>query len=151
MILVILVSLLEKWSFFSFKETILGQTFATSQLVAQSVGSFRGLGQVALGCGQLEKAKEQLQTALAIHQEVQDREGVGVVLFRFAHLAELQGDLDSAEKQYQASLDIFYAAQLDRLIPNTLLEFGRFLIERRGKREEGCSMLLQAAQRYGRM
>ena len=38
MILVILVSLLEKWSFFSFKETILGQTFATSQLVAQSVG-----------------------------------------------------------------------------------------------------------------
>jgi len=113
--------------------------------------SFSYLGWVALGRGQLEEAQEKLQKGLAIHREVQDREGEGVVLFRFAHLAELRGDLEGAEKQYQASLDIFCTAQLDRLIPNTLLEFGRFLIERRGKREEGCSMLLQAAQRYARM
>lgn len=37
-ILVMEVSLLEKQWFFSFKETILGQTFAIRQLVAQSVG-----------------------------------------------------------------------------------------------------------------
>ena len=109
------------------------------------------LGQVALERCQLEKAKQLLQQALAIHREVQDREGEGVVLSRLAHLAEAQDELENAEKQYQASLDIFRTAQLGRLIPNALLEFGRFLIERRGRQEEGCSMLLQAAQLYDNM
>lgn len=76
--------------------------------------SFNWLGLVALGRGQFEKSKALLQEALAIHRKVQDPEGEALALFRLALLAEIQGDLDSAEKQYQASLDIFLTAQLDR-------------------------------------
>ncbi len=113
--------------------------------------SFNWLGLVALDRGQLEEAKTLLQKALGIHREVQDLEGEAQALFRFALLAEIQGDLESAEKKYEESLKIFRSAQLDRLIPNTLLEFGRFLVEQRRNREAGCSMLLQAAQLYAQM
>ncbi len=113
--------------------------------------SFNWLGQVALDRGQWEEGKKLLKKALEIHQEVQDREGEAVALFRLAHLAEIQDDLESAEQQYQASLNIFRAAQLGRYIPNTLLEFGRFLIEWRSKPEKGCSMLLDAERLYKHM
>ena len=112
---------------------------------------FNYLGQVALDLEQYETATQNLEKAFSIFQEVHDLRGKSEVLTQLAIIAERQGDLDHAEKLYRESLDICRGLQYGQIIANVLFELGRFLVERRSDRDQGCPLLTEAIQRYREM
>ncbi|HEU0027590.1 MAG TPA: tetratricopeptide repeat protein, partial [Ktedonobacterales bacterium] len=109
------------------------------------------LGQIAQQRGRLEEAEAYYQQSLAIRREVSDRRGEGVVLYYLALLADRRGDLESAERYHRESLQVAIDIGAGLDIPPSLLELGKFLIVRRGKRDEGCAMLREAARLFDEM
>jgi len=71
-----------------------------------------------------------------------------MVLFRLASIAEAGGDLDRAEPLYRESLTIATELESTPDIADVSLDLGRFLVERRGNRDEGLPMLDHAARLY---
>ncbi len=123
--------------------------------------SLRCVGQVSIVLSQLKEGEEAhdllnqaehyLTQALSMHREVLDREGEGDTLSQLGDLAKVRGDIDSAEEYYRRSLNLFREGGLKRHIADALLSLGSFLIEQRGKLEEGCSMLSEAEQLFAQM
>jgi tetratricopeptide (TPR) repeat protein len=104
-----------------------------------------GLGLVALEQQQFTAADSFFRDGLAITQEVQDRGQEGGATMCLAYLAWTQGHFDEAEQYYRQSLDI---AREMQTVSSVGLQFGRFLVEIRGKHEEGCALLAETAQIY---
>jgi len=96
-------------------------------------------------------AENYLGNALSIYEELQDPEGIGETLSLLAPLAETEGRIEMAEELYQKSVIQYRIGQLGRHIADSLLRLGRFLIERRGKQDEGCLTISEAIQRYADM
>lgn len=109
------------------------------------------LGQVALNLEQYEKANQYSEKSLSIFRIVHDLRGKSIVLTQLANIAERQGDLDTAENFHRESLDICRKSQYRQIIAYTLLELGRFLIEKRDDRKQGCLMIHEAIQHYSEM
>jgi tetratricopeptide (TPR) repeat protein/transcriptional regulator with XRE-family HTH domain len=118
--------------------------------------SLRFLGQASLALGQLRddeeahnrlnQAEKYLTEALSMHREVLDQEGEGNALSFLGDLAIIR-----AEELYRESLKIFRNGGQNRYTADALMLLGSFLIKARDKQEEGCSMLLEAAQLYEQM
>ena len=106
------------------------------------------LGQMALDLEQFEQAKQYSERALSIFQIVHDLRGESLVLTQLSIIAERQGDLDSAENLHRESLEICSKSHYRQIIAYALLELGRFLIEKRDDRKQGCSMIHEAIQHY---
>ena len=102
------------------------------------------LGQMALDLEQYEKAKHYSEKSLDIFQKVQDLRGESLVLTRLSIIAERQGDIDNAEKLLRESLAICSKSHYKQIIAFALLELGRFLIEKRDDRKQGCLMILRS-------
>jgi tetratricopeptide (TPR) repeat protein len=69
-------------------------------------GVWLDLGRIALRRDQLDEAQQQLERALVPAQAAQDRLLLGVIYFHQAVLAEKRGDLQKAQRQYAAHLDL---------------------------------------------
>jgi len=104
-----------------------------------------GLGLVALEQQQFDAATSFFRDGLAIVQEVQDRGQEGGAAMCLAYVAWMQGRFDEAEQYYRQSLAI---AREMQTVSSVGLQFGRFLVEIRGNREEGCALLAETAQTY---
>ncbi len=121
----------------------------------------RCVGQVSIALSQLKEdeeahdllnqAEHYLTQALSIHQEVLDREGEGDTLSQLGDLAKVRDDMDSAEAYYRRALNLFREGGLKRHIADALLSLGSFIIKRRDKLEEGCSMLSEAEELFAEM
>ena len=109
------------------------------------------LGQIALRRGRLEEAEGYFQQSLVIRREVQDRRGEGVDLSSLGQIAQRRGRLDAAEGYFQQGLAILREVQDWPDVATLLGILGEFLITKRGKREEGCAMLEEAARLYEEM
>ncbi len=108
-------------------------------------------GQIALKRGRLDEAVDYFGQSLLIRREVQDRQGEGVDLYELALIAEAQDELDRAETLHRESLAIGVEVLAGKDIADSYLYLGEFLITKRGKRDEGCSMLAEAARLYDAM
>jgi tetratricopeptide (TPR) repeat protein len=104
------------------------------------------LGRIALRRGRLEEAEGYFQQSLAVLREVSDRRGEGAVLYYLALIADQRDDLESAERYHRESLQVAIDIGAMPDVPPSLVELGKFLIVRRGKRGEGCAMLREAAR-----
>lgn len=112
--------------------------------------SLVGLGMLAVARQQLDSAEESLQQAIGLTQQLQDPGQVEALRLFLARIAWGRGQLDETEKQFRQSLDILRELQHEAY-PLAALDFGRFLIEERGSREEGCSLFAEAAEGYAAM
>lgn len=110
-----------------------------------------GLGFIAQARGQLVQAEAYYTQSLAIRREVQDRQGEGVDLYSLALIAEAHDDIDRAEALHRESLAIGIEVQDWLGVADSYSTLGEFLITQRGKREEGCTMLAEAARLYDQM
>lgn len=96
----------------------------------------------------LKEAEYHYQEALAIAQETSDRQSEVVLLSRIAALTADQGDLKHAEELYRRGLTMGMNLQYTPRVADICTALGCFLIEKRGNKEEGCSMLLDALNFY---
>ena len=106
------------------------------------------LGKLALLQEQLDEAERYWQQSLFIRREIGDQREEGWDLLYLGQFAEQRGDLDEAERFYRQSLAIRHEVNINPDTASSLHELGRFLIEKRGNREEGCSLLTEAIQLY---
>jgi len=74
-----------------------------------------------------------------------------VTLYRLALIAEEQRDLDRAEALHRESLALGREIGHAQDTADSLRALGRFLVERRDRREEGCRMLREATGLYEEM
>ncbi len=112
--------------------------------------SLFGLGLVALARGQFEEAERLTQEALVLARRVQDRGPEAGFLFWSAKIALARGQLDEAEKRFRYCLEISHDIQIFVYAP-VALEFGTFLIQQRGKLQDGCAYLREALQHFEAM
>ena len=105
------------------------------------------LGELAEIAGDLEGAKQRYEQSLAVAQSVQDRRGEGLAL---AYLGRL-----SARSEKPA--DGFWRQALTLLREQDMVKYAELacdlgaLLVRRGTREEGCTLILEAVQLSDRM
>lgn len=109
------------------------------------------LGHVALLQERWEETEECYQQALVIHREVQDRRWEATTLSRLAELADRRGEDDQAEALYHDGLSLARQTQNGKVTARILFTFGRFLIQRRDRRTEGCAMLQEAVALFAQM
>jgi tetratricopeptide (TPR) repeat protein len=135
-------------------ETIFHEVLQFTREAGDRGGTARSLsrlGKIALVRGRLEEAEGYFQQSLAIRREVQDRQGEGVVLAYLALIAENRERYDEAESYYRAALSLALATEDSSNTASMSSALGELLILHRGKRDEGCQMLKQAAQLYEQM
>ena len=113
------------------------------------------LGRLALARGQPVQARKIFQEAIDVAKEIHDQ-GYGKlteseVLYYLAVIAEQEGGFDEAERQLRESLDMRRAIQDGPGMAQSCFGLGRFLTERRGKREQGVPLLEEAVGRYRAM
>jgi tetratricopeptide (TPR) repeat protein len=109
------------------------------------------LGQIAQARGRLEEAEGYFQQSLAIRREVQDRQGEGVVLAQLGLIARDSGKLDDAERYFTDCLSLMRDVQ-DAFNEGMISQIlGEFLIQRRGKVDEGCALLSSAVHIFQSM
>ncbi len=109
------------------------------------------LGRLAQSSGHLDEAEASFQRALGISREVQDREGEGLALIGLAQVDAQRGRQDEAERLYREGLEILNDVQDAFNWAGRAQDFAAFLIEQRGKREEGCDYFARAARLYARI
>jgi tetratricopeptide (TPR) repeat protein len=63
-------------------------------------------GDILKGAGRLSEAEQAYQQDVALRQQIEDQQGVGVALSRLGVVAQQRGQLEAAERYYQQSLAI---------------------------------------------
>jgi tetratricopeptide (TPR) repeat protein len=97
------------------------------------------------------EAQRNFEKARLLFEEVGDHSYEAAAMLALAKLVETTGDLDRSERLLRDSTKIS-AMGVDRgRHADSMQELGRFLIERRQKRGEGCRLLHMAIREYGEM
>ncbi len=109
------------------------------------------LGDILVRRGDLAGAQANYERYLQIMREVGDQREEGVALYKIGQVAEARNQLDLAEDAYRQGLRLLEEAQEAFNFATGARLFGAFLIEQRGKRDEGCQWLQRAIQVYTQM
>ncbi|HEX6121718.1 MAG TPA: tetratricopeptide repeat protein, partial [Ktedonobacterales bacterium] len=132
--------------------------FQQSLVIDREVQDRRGEGVVLLSLaiiakqhGHFDEAANFYHQSLVICREVGDRTGEGVILTDLASIEADQNHDDEAELYFRQGLEALVETQEAYNRAAVSLYFGEFLITRRGKRDEGCAMLGEAARLFEAM
>jgi tetratricopeptide (TPR) repeat protein len=109
------------------------------------------LGQVAHQRGTFGEAERYFAASLEIRRDVRDRQGEAITLAQLGRVAARQDALDQAEGYYRQGLDLLLELQDAANYAAVALRAGQFFVERRDKREDGCTLLHQAIELYTQM
>ncbi len=103
-------------------------------------------GRLAESGSAFEAAEQYYQQTLAIMHQLGHKQVEGVILHQLACCARYRGNGERAEDFYRQSLAICRETQTNDVIAQPLLELAQFLIEERGKSEEGWAFYAEAKQ-----
>jgi len=109
------------------------------------------LGRVARFREDYAAAEQRYQEALDVQRAIGDHQGEGVTLTAQGDLLEAQDRANEAEIYYRQGLAMLREAQDAFHTAGAVRDLGAFLVEERGQREEGCSLLGESARLFASM
>jgi predicted ATPase/DNA-binding XRE family transcriptional regulator/exonuclease VII small subunit len=117
--------------------------------------AFYGAGELAFGQGDLDRASELFERALALYRRLDDNGGVAVVLAELGQVVRAQGDHDRAAALSREGLDLAHSLSDPRIAAIALSTLGRLerhrcnLEEAIVHYEESLALFREVGHRWG--